>query len=126
MRVMHTKLPEFIDKMKQAVKKNIPQKSITINGLENLKSAQMQSLRTGRIESAVEEIAKKQNVDKVELIIIPRVPETMHTVIVKGIDKDGNCDSAILEVINILHQTEEAYTSGCKSIDDRRPQIGRH
>lgn len=126
MRAMHTKLPEFIEKMKQAAKRNNPQKNITIKGLENLKSAKMQSLRTGRIESAVEEIAKKNNTDKVELAVIPRVPETMHTVIVKGIDKNGNTDSAILEVINILHQTEEAELLGCDNIEDRRPAIGRH
>jgi hypothetical protein len=123
---MHTKLPEFIEKMKQAVKRNTPQKEIKIRGLENLRSAKMQSLRTGRIESAVEEIAKKNNVEKVELIVIPRVPETMHTVIIKGIDKDGKADSAILEVINILHQTEEAELLDCENVEDRRPAIGRH
>lgn len=126
MRLMHTKLPEFIEKMKQAAKRNTPQKELKIKGLENLTSAKMQSLRTGRIESAVEEIAKKGNVEKIELVVIPRVPETMHTVIVKGIDKNGCTDSAILEVINILHQTEEAELLDCKNVEDRRPQIGRH
>jgi hypothetical protein len=126
MRLMHTKLPEFIEKMKQAARHNIVPKEIKIKGLENLKSAKMQSLRTGRIESAVEEIAKKENVEKVELIVIPRVPETMHTVIVKGIGKEGKADSAILEVINILHQTEEAELLDCQNLEDRRPPIGRH
>jgi hypothetical protein len=86
----------------------------------------MQSLRTGRIEHAVSEIAVKKNVEKLEINVIPRVPETMHTVIVKGLDKDGKCMSAVLEVINILHPTEEAYLLDCDDVDDRRPKIGLH
>ncbi|WP_343207952.1 hypothetical protein [Anaerolentibacter hominis] len=126
MKLMHTKLPEFIEKMKRAVKKNTPDKNITIRGLENLTSAKMQSLRTGRIESGVEEIAGDGNVDHVELVVMPRVPETMHTVIIKGMDKDGHVEKAILEVINILHPTEEYELGDCKNIDDRRPKIGQH
>ena len=92
MKLLHTKLPEFIKKMQVAAaeKGNVP-KEIDIKGLENLRSAKMQSLRTGRIEHAVGEIAAIEDVEKLELIMIPRVPETMQTVIVKGIDKDGKC-----------------------------------
>ena len=124
MRFMHTKLPEFKEKMKLAAKSG--EKEIEISGLENLKSAKMQSLRTGRIEHAVEEMAKRAGIEKIELRVIPRVPETMHTVIVKGIGTNGEVKSAILEVINILHPTEEAELSDCGDIDDRRPPIGRH
>lgn len=124
MKLMHTKLPEFIKKMKEAA--TIGKKEINIKGLENLKSAKMQSLRTGRIEHAVEEMSLREGVEKVELIVIPRVPETMHTVIVKGVDKDGKDKSAILEVINILHPTEEAELLYCDDVEDRRPPIGKH
>ncbi|MCY6484128.1 hypothetical protein OW763_07145 [Clostridium aestuarii] len=124
--MMHTKLPEFILKMKRAVAKHFADKEIDIKGLENLKTAKMQSLRTGRIESAVEEIANDNDVKKVELVVMPRVPETMHTVVVKGIDKDGKPKKAILEVINILHPTEEVELEGCEEIDDRRPSLGKH
>lgn len=126
MRLMHTKLPEFIQKMKDAVKKNTPDKTIQIRGLENLQSAKMQSLRTGRIESGVEEMASREGIDRVELVVMPRVPETMHTVMIKGLDQDGNVQSAILEVINILHPTEEYELGGCTDVDDRRPKIGQH
>lgn len=129
MKLLHTKLPEFIKKMQVAAaeKGNVP-KEIDIKGLENLKSAKMQSLRTGRIEHAVGEIAALENVEKLELIMIPRVPETMQTVIVKGIDKDGKCQKAVLEIINVLHPTEEAYLLDCEpeNVDDRRPAIGNH
>lgn len=126
MKLMHTKLPEFIKKMKQATVKHNPERIIEIRGLESLKSAKMQSLRTGRIESAVEEIAAREDIEKVELVVMPRVPETMHTVIVKGIDKDGNIVKAVLDTINIIHPTEEVELENCQDIEDRRPPLGKH
>jgi len=126
MKLMHTKLPEFIEKMKRAVIKNTPNKTIEIKGLENLKCAKMQSLRTGRIELSVGELASRDDVEKIELIVIPRIPETMHTVIVKGIGKDGKAKKAILEVINIIHPTEEVETADCEEVEDRRPSLGKH
>lgn len=126
MRLMHTKLPEFIEKMKTASKKNTPEKSISIKGLENLHSAKMQSLRTGRIEHAVEELALREDVKEIEMLVMPRVPETMHTVVIKGIGSDGKARKAIVDVINILHPTEEAALADCAEIEDRRPPIGKH
>ena len=126
MRMMHTKLPEFIAKMKRAVVKHFPDRSIEIKGLENLQYAKMQSLRTGRIEEAVEEVAAREDVCKVEMDVIARIPETMHTVLIKGIDKEGRTQKIILEVINILHPTEVALFDGCKDIEDRRPPVGLH
>ena len=129
MKLLHTKLPEFIKKMQvAAATKGSTPKEINIMGLENLRSAKMQSLRTGRIEHAVGEIAALDNVERLELIMIPRVPETMQTVIVKGIDKEGVCQKAVLEIINVLHPTEEAYLLDCdpENVDDGRPAIGNH
>ena len=126
MRLMHTKLPEFIEKMKGAGRKGTPEKKVVIKGLENLHSAKMQSLRTGRIEHAVQELAQRSEVEEIEMQVIPRVPETMHTVLIKGIGKDGKAQKAIIDVINILHPTEEAFLHDCTEIEDRRPSIGRH
>ena len=129
MKLLHTKLPEFIKKMQvAAATKGSTPKEINIMGLENLRSAKMQSLRTGRIEHAVGEIAALNNVERLEIIMIPRVPETMQTVIVKGIDKEGVCQKAVLEIINVLHPTEEAYLLDCdpENVEDRRPAIGNH
>ena len=111
-----------------AATKGSTPKEINIMGLENLRSAKMQSLRTGRIEHAVGEIAALDNVERLELIMIPRVPATMQTVIVKGIDKEGVCQKAVLEIINVLHPTEEAYLLDCdpENVEDRRPAIGNH
>lgn len=126
MKMMHTKLPDFIKKMHEAVHKHFADRDINIRGLENLSSAKMQSLRTGRIEHAVEEMVLTTGVNQVEMVIIPRVPETMHTVIIKGLGENGEVKKAILEVINILHCTEEVELHDCNDIDDRRPVIGRH
>ncbi|MDR1125209.1 MAG: hypothetical protein LBM64_03990 [Deltaproteobacteria bacterium] len=123
---MHTKLPEFIAKMKNAAKKGQPEKAFALRGLENLKSAKMQSLRTGRIEEAVAELASRPDVERVELIVMPRVPETMHTVVIKGIAADGSSPKAVVDVVNILHPTEEVELENCREVEDRRPAIGRH
>lgn len=126
MKLMHTSLPEFKLKMNMAVIKQSPNKKLKIRGLENLESAKMQSLRTGRIESAVEEIAGEKDITEVEMVVMPRVPETMHTVVIKGKNKEGKAVKAILEVINIIHPTEEVEISGIDDVQDRRPPIGRH
>lgn len=125
MQLLHTKLPEFIEKMIKAAAKH-KNKKIEIQGLENLRSAKMQSLRTGRIEETVEKMAARDDVERVEMVVIPRVPETMHTVMVKGIGKDGKPEKIVLEVINILHPTEEALFDGCTDIEDHRPPLGLH
>ena len=125
--LMHTKLPEFIRKMKVAAATKGPvEKECEVVGLENLKSAKMQSLRTGRIEQAVEDLAKKENIHRIEVAVIPRIPESMHSAVVRGFDKDGNPVQAVLETINILHPTEDILLHSCPDIQDRRPSIGKH
>lgn len=126
MKLCHTKLPDFMKKMYIAATKEHPEKTMRIRGLENLKSAKFQSLRTGRIESAVEEIAHRDDVQEIEMVVMPRIPETMHTVLIKGKDRSGNTNKIIIEDINILHPTEETEFDNCTDIEDRRPKIGLH
>jgi len=125
--LMHTKLPEFIKKMKvAAATKGSVEKECDVVGLENLKTAKMQSLRTGRIEQAVEDLAKLEGVHSLEVAIIPRIPESMHNAVIRGFDENGNPVHAILETINILHPTEDILIHDCPDVDDRRPSIGKH
>lgn len=124
--IMHTKLPEFFKKMKMAACKGNAPKKCEVTGLEGYKFAKMQSLRTGRIEKAVSQLAAMDDVDSLEVHIMPRVPETMHTAVIRGFDKDGKTKHAILEIINILHETEDMYIVGCDDVDDRRAPIGNH
>ena len=126
MKLMHTTLPEFLEKIHAAAEDSPCPKHIDIRGLEHLTSAKMQALRTGRLENAVEEMTMKKGVAKVDLTVIPRIPETMHTVVVRGLDEEGKVKSAVLEIINIMHPTEEALLEDCTDIDDRRPAIGKH
>ena len=128
MKLMHTSLPEFKLKMKSAVATQSPNKILEIKGIENLKSAKMQSLRTGRIEYAVEEVASGKGVNKIEMVVMPRIPETMHTIVIKGYDKEGKPAKAILETLNIIHPTEEIELENFKKeqITDKRPSLGEH
>jgi hypothetical protein len=123
---MHTSLPEFNLKLQAAVIKQSPNKKTEIRGIENLKSAKMQSLRTGRIEDGVSEIAAEKRTQRVEIVILPRVPETMHTVVIKGFDAEGKPTRAIMEVVNIIHPTEDVELEGFTEVEDRRPLLGRH
>ena len=74
MKLLHTKLPEFFKMMKRAANWGNTPKDIEILGLENLHSAKMQSMRSGRIQHAVGEIAKRDDVDHLEMRVIARVP----------------------------------------------------
>jgi hypothetical protein len=83
--MMHTTLPEFFRKMKTAAATQgaVP-KECEVHGLEHLKSAKMQSLRTGRIEQSVAKLAKMENVDRLEVVVMDRVPETMHQAVIRA------------------------------------------
>ena len=126
MYLMHTKLPEFLRKMKaSAAKAGKTPKEIKIQGLENLQYAKLQSLRTGRLELAVEELAGRDDVERLELLVRPRVPETEHTVIVKGYTADGVAVKAIMDTMTILHGTEELDLFDALEVEDRRARIGQ-
>lgn len=126
MRAMHTSLPDWILKIKAAVYNCSPLKQVEIRGIENLKYAKFQSLRTGRAEFAVSEVAEDSRVKKVEVVVISRIPETMHTIIIKGFDENGKPVKAILENTNVLHPTEDVELEGFSEIQDRRPKLGEH
>ncbi len=123
MRLMHTRLPDFYQKVIDAGKKDHPNVDVEICGLESFKSAKLASLRVGRVEEEMVEITKDPNVEKVEVIILPRVPETIHTVIIRGVQKDGTCKKAILETMFVTSPTEESYLFDVEEVDDRRASI---
>jgi hypothetical protein len=125
--MMHTKLPEFIKKMKvAAATKGKIAKKCEVVGLENYKTAKMQSLRTGKIEQSVAKLANMDDVDSIEVAIMNRVPESMHQAVIRGFDKNGKPIHAVLETINILHETEEILIHECIDIQDNRSPIGKH
>jgi len=125
MNFLHTKLPEFIKKVQMAATVGSKPKNFKLEGLENLKTAKLQSLKTGRIENAVEELARREDIDEIQVLVRPRIPETLHTIIIKGISKDGSTKKIILENISILHGPEDLETYDCDDIEDRRAPIGK-
>ena len=128
MKLLHTKLPEYIKRMKvAAATRGSHEVELTIKGLENLTTAKFQSLRTGRCENAISDLVNEYpEVDHIEMEIIPRIPETMHSAVIKGYDKEGNPVHCIIETTNILHPGEEVHYHEFDSIEDRRPRIGEH
>jgi len=120
MKLMHTKLPDFYKKIKAAAKKLRPDTDFEVRGLESFKTAKLASLRVGRVEDEIFEITQDPGVKKVEVIAVPYNPESMFTIVVKGIQEDGSCKKAILENMYVSAPTEENELFGVKEIDDRR------
>ena len=88
MKLMHTKLPDFLKKAVAAGKKINPDTQVTIEGFESMKSAKLASLRVGRIEDEIVELTSQNpKIKRIEIQMIPRVAETINTVIIKGIEE---------------------------------------
>lgn len=125
MRLMHTKLPEFYEKVDAAGKRLRPETEVVLRGLENLKTAKLASLRVGRVENEILEVTQDPEVTKVEVIVTDRMPETAHTIIVKGYHKDGTCKKAILENMYITVPGVECELYDVEEVDDRRSSLGQ-
>ncbi|MCI1930326.1 MAG: hypothetical protein LKJ13_01375 [Clostridia bacterium] len=120
MKLMHTKLPDFCKKVAAAGKKLRPETEVVLRGLESMKSAKLASLRVGRIEEEIIEITQDPNVAKVEVTVLPQIPETIHTVVIKGVQKDGKSKKTILESMFITTPAPECYYHDSEEVDDRR------
>ena len=126
MKLMHTKLPEILRQLKAASTQHGKEIPCEITGLENLKTAKMQSVRTGRLEGEIESLSQMDGVVRIEATVVPRIPETMHSVIIRAFDADGKPIHAILDTIAIIHPTTDVLLHDCPDIDDRRPPLGHH
>ena len=120
MKFMHTKLPDFKKKVMEAGKKLRSETEVELVGLENMESAKLASLRVGRIEEEILEITQDPNVAKVEVTVLPQIPETIHTVVIKGVQKDGTSKKTILESMFITTPAPECYYHDSEVVDDRR------
>ena len=107
MKLMHTRLPDMFTKFIAAAKKNRPETEVTIEGLSDVKTGKVASLRVGRVESDLVDLTSDPEIVKVDIKIIPRAPETAHTVIMKGIRADGTAKKAILE--NLILTSPPAF-----------------
>ncbi len=123
--LLHTKLPSFIQQLKEAAQHHgeVP---CQVLGLENLETAKVQSARTGRLEREVEELSQVPGAARLEVRILPRIPETLHTVVIKVLDADGKPIKAVLDTVGIIHPGVDCYLEDCPEVEDRRPRIGQH
>ena len=124
--LLHTKLPSFIKQLKSAALRHNREVPCDVLGLENLETAKIQSARTGRLEHEVEDLSLLPGAERIEVRIVPRVPETLHTVIVRALDKDGKPIHAIVDTVGILHPGIDYWLGGCPEVEDRRPPVGKH
>ncbi len=123
MKLMHTRLPDFYSKAEAAAKKRNPETEFSISGLENVKTAKLASLRVGRVEDEIMDITEDEDVKKVEIVLTPDNPETLYTVVIKGIQEDGTCKKVILENMMLSAPTVETHLFGVKEIIDRRSNM---
>lgn len=123
MKFMHTRLPDFYTKIEAAAKKLRPETGFSVSGLENVKTAKLASLRVGRVEDEIVEITEDEDIKKVEVVLATTNPETLYTVIVKGITEDGKCKKVILENMMLSAPTVETHLFGVDEVIDRRSSI---
>ena len=120
MRLMHTPLPDFYEKLKNAAKRLRPETEVSIRGLENIKTAKLASLRVGRVENEILELTQDPEVAKIEVVLMDRLPETARTVVVKSYDKNGVGKKAILENIYLTIPAVDCEVEDMQEVEDRR------
>lgn len=120
MKFMHTRLPDFYEKIRKAALKRNPNTKFSVRGLESFKTAKLASLRVGRVEDEIYDLTKDDDIKDVEVVIVPFNPETSHTVIIKGKRADGSCKKAVLEYMYLSSPTAEYELFDAEEIDDHR------
>ena len=60
MKLMHTKTPDYIQKMHNAAAKGGPTRSILIRGMETVRSGKWASVKTGQIEEITAKSPRKR------------------------------------------------------------------
>jgi len=123
MKFMHTRLPDFFTKVIAAAKQKNPDMEVTVSGLESVKTAKLASLRVGRVEDEITDLVNDPEVKRIEVQLVPTNPETLYTVISKGITEDGTVKTAILENMMLSQPTVEYHIIGAKEVVDRRANI---
>ena len=117
---LHSNTDYFVAKMKAAARLNRPDTEVTIEGMENIKTGKVASLRVGRVECDLVDLTSDPEIKKVQIIVVPRMPETAHTVIMKGIREDGTAKRAILENIILTTPAAECELYDVDEVIDRR------
>ena len=120
MKLMHTRLPDFYTKIEKAAKTHNADTKFSVRGLESFKTAKLASLRVGRVEDEIAEVAGMDDTKEVEVILVPQNPESSFTVVIKSYREDGTCSKAVLENMYLSSPTCEYEIIDAEEIDDRR------
>lgn len=118
MKMMHTKTPDFVQKMHDATAKGAPGMSITLRGMETVVSGKWSSIKTGQIEEKVSKIAAEDGTASLEMVIMNACPEVRKIILVKSIDKDGNVTKVTrFPGVCVFEPLEEIEYDGCDNIE---------
>ena len=123
MRFMHTRLPDFIKKLINAGKTNNKDIPVSITGLEQFKSAKLASASCGMIEEDIYNLTKLNDIEKVEIKVMPHLPRALYTVIINGVDKNGSILRTYLETEYISEPGSEFYYHNSKEVIDHRVKL---
>ena len=117
MKLMHTKTPDYIQKMHNAAAQGGPTRSILIRGMETVRSGKWASVKTGQIEEITGQVAQEEGVDSLEMVIMNENPEVMKIVLLKARDKDGKVIKIVrFPGVCVFEPLEETEYEGCKNV----------
>ena len=115
MKLMHTKTPDFVQKMHNAASKG--NKTLVMKGMETVRSGKWASIKPGQIEEITGKTALEEGVSSLEMVILNENPEVMKIVLLKARDKDDNVVKIVrFPGVCVFEPLEETYYEGCKNV----------
>lgn len=117
MKLMHTKTPDYVQKMHNAASKGGPAMSINIRGMETVRGGKWASVKTGQIEEVTGKVAQEPGVASLEMVIMNENPEVMKVVLLKARDKDGKVIKIVrFPGVCVFEPLEEVEYEGCRNV----------
>ena len=117
MKLLHTKTPDYIQKMHNAAAKGGPTTTLLIRGMETVRSGKWASVKTGQIEEITGNVAQEEGVDSLEMVIMNENPEVMKVVLLKARDKDGKVVKIVrFPGVCVFEPLEESEYEGSNNV----------
>ena len=123
MRLMHTKLPDFVQKLKDAGKSRREDVEVTVHGLEGVTTAKLASSSTGMSEEDIYNLTADEEIVKVEVQLMPQLPASLHTIIMRGVREDGSCKTVYLQTAYLSQPGPEYYYHDAEEVIDNRVSL---